>query len=206
MPTDTATPDDVALLVRWRTGDRAAGNAFVDRHFAAVYAFVRRRVADMTSAKDVAQQTFLTCLEAGDRFAPAHGVRVYVLGIARNLLFRHFRGARAPAEPCVPAASIATPSRVLAQAQERSWIREQLAELPPALRVTLELHYWDELSITEIAALLELPAGTVKWRLHRGRAVLRERLATAPPELRASTMQTLDGLTPTIERTDDAPP
>lgn len=196
MPDHAAPLDDVALLAQWRAGDRAAGNTFVDRHFAAVYGFVRRRIADLTAAKDLAQQTFLTCLEAGDRFAPTHGVRVYVLGIARHLLFRHFRDAHGPDEQTVLTRSIPTPSRVLAEAQQRSWIRDQLAELPVPLRTALELHYWDELSIAEIAALLELPAGTVKWRLHRGRALLRERLelADVPPELRASTLQTLDRL------------
>lgn len=212
MPADALVHDDVALLAQWRAGDRAAGNTFVDRHFAAVYAFVRRRIADGTAAKDLAQQTFLACLEAGDRFAPAHGVRVYVLGIARNLLFRHFRGARGPVEPAAQARSTPTPSRILLQAQEHALVREVLAELPTPLRTTLELHYWDELSVVEIAALLELPAGTVKWRLHRGRALLRERLETAevPPELRASTLRTLDRLTgasqPTTGHDDDAHP
>jgi RNA polymerase sigma factor (sigma-70 family) len=196
MPVHASPHDDVALLAQWRAGDRAAGNTFVDRHFAAVYGFVRRRLADVTAAKDLAQQTFLACLEAGDRFAPTHGVRLYVLGIARNLLFRHFRDAHGPDEATVVTRSTPTPSRILAEARERSWIREQLAELPAPLRTTLELHYWDELSIAEIAALLEIAAGTVKWRLHRGRALLRERLeiADVPPELRASTLQTLDRL------------
>jgi RNA polymerase sigma factor (sigma-70 family) len=166
--------DDRELLTAWQRGDRAAGNAFVDRHFAAVYRFFRRRLRDGAAAKDLAQRTFLACFEAGDRFGPRIGVRVYVLGIARNLMLHHFRDERRPPEIAADAPPSLTPSRAVARAQDRGFVQEALARMPDALRTTLELHYWDELGVDEIAVLLDTPAGTIKWRLHRGRQLLRE--------------------------------
>lgn len=166
--------EDRELLVAWQRGDRAAGNVFVDRHFAAVYRFFRRRLRDGAAAKDLAQRTFLACFEAGDRFGPRIGVRVYVLGIARNLLLHHFRDERPLPEIAADAPPSLTPSRAVARAQDRGFVRAALARLPDSLRTTLELHYWDELAVDEIAELLETPAGTIKWRLHRGRELLRE--------------------------------
>lgn len=174
----------VALLAAWRGGDRRAGNAFVDRYFAAVYRFLRRRMADGAMAKDLAQRTFLACLESAHRFMPTVGVRVYVLGIARNILLRHFRDAR----PCLaaPRDPSLSPSRIVARAEEHSLVRKALATLPESLRVVLELHYWDELSVAEIAQLLAAPAGTIKWRLYRGRELLGDWISAAqvpaPPQ------------------------
>lgn len=166
--------DDRELLVAWQRGDRAAGNVFVDRHFAAVYRFFRRRLRDGAAAKDLAQRTFLACFEAGQRFEPRVGVRVYVLGIARNLLLHHFRDERPLPEIAADAPPSLTPSRAVARAQDRGFVQAALQRLPDTLRTTLELHYWDELAVDEIAALLDTPSGTIKWRLHRGRELLRE--------------------------------
>jgi RNA polymerase sigma factor (sigma-70 family) len=195
MLSDTADSGGMALLVAWQEGDRAAGNAFVDRHFAAVYRFLRRRVDDAAAAKDLAQRTFLACLEAGRNFAPTAGVRVYVLGIARNILMHHFRDARTlPPGVGEREPSLTTPSRAVARTEERMLVRSALATLPELFRVVLELHYWDELSVASIAAMLDAPIGTIKWRMHRGRDLLRMRIAAAavPEALQHATLSHLD--------------
>lgn len=195
MLADTADSEGLSLLVAWQDGDRGAGNRFVERHFAAVYRFLRRRLDDAATAKDLAQRTFLACVEAGRQLAPTAGVRVYVLGIARNIMLHHFRERRTvpPAAGERDASSI-TPSRAVARTEERAIVRSALATLPEPFRVVLELHYWDELSVAEIAALLEAPTGTIKWRMHRGRDLLRSRIAKAavPVDVQHSTLTRLD--------------
>ncbi|MCA9711067.1 MAG: sigma-70 family RNA polymerase sigma factor, partial [Myxococcales bacterium] len=57
------------------------------------------------------------------------------------------------------------------------------------LQVVLELHYWEQCSVAEIASALEIPQGTVKSRLRRGREALREVLASMPA---ASALPALD--------------
>lgn len=187
------TTDDRALLERWQAGDREAGNAFVERHFASVFSFVRRRVAEPATAKDIAQQTFLACLEPSARINPQRTMRVYLLGIARHMVLRHFRDATPDAGKAPAMASVPTPSVALVEARERALLQRCLQALPELLRSPLELYYWDELSVAEIAALLDAPLGTIKWRLHRGRAVLREQIEAAEvtPQLRATTLRTL---------------
>lgn len=186
--------DDAELLAAWRGGDRSAGNQLVARHFSAVYRFIRRRVSDTTVARDLAQRTFVVVLETRDRLDVEVRLRAYAIGVARNVLLRHFRDdRRAPATPASDE-SIVSPSRVVAAREEQSLLRAALQTLPEDLRATLELHYWDELSTAEIGAVLGIAAGTVKWRLSRGRAVLRERIAELAPTaaMRTSTLDRLE--------------
>ncbi len=194
MRADTADSEGLTLLVAWQDGDRSAGNAFVERYFAAVYRFLRRRIEDAAMAKDLAQRTFLACVEAGRQLAPTSGVRAYLLGIARNILLHHFREQRSLPPEAGARDSSLTPSRVVARCQERSLVRTALATLPEPFRVVLELHYWDELSVAEIALMLDAPIGTIKWRMHRGRDLLRSRIAAAsvPPTVQHSTLTRLD--------------
>lgn len=191
---DEDETDDAALLAAWRAGDRRAGNRFVDRHFAAVYRFSRRRLPDAASAKDITQRVFLACLEASERIESTTRMRVYVLGIARNLVLRLFRDANRQARDGALEASVVSPSRVAAEREEQALLRAAMAALPDDLRNTLELHYWDELTTAEIGVLLGVAPGTIKWRLSRGRALLRQRIAemSATRELRDSTLQRLD--------------
>lgn len=192
--TDAEQGDDVELLDAWRGGDRTAGSRLVARHFAAVYRFIGRRVSDTTVARDLAQRTFVVLLETRDRLAADVRLRAWVIGIARNVVLRWFReNRRAPAAPA-PEESIVSPSRVVAAREEQSLLRAALQTLPEELRTTLELHYWDELSTAEIGAVLGVAAGTVKWRLSRGRALLRERIAELAPTaaMCSSTLERLE--------------
>jgi len=68
-----------------------------------------------------------------------------------------------------------------ARAQQRQLV-QALQRLPVELQIALELYYWEELSIDEIAAAVEIPSGTVKSRLYRGRTLLREMIDNAPPD------------------------
>lgn len=190
----TIEPTDLALLEAWRDGDRKAGNRLVTRHFPSVYRFLCRRVMDGVAAKDLAQRTFLALLESSARLDPSARMRAYVLGIANNLMLRHFRDAQRPAVSLGAEQSVVSPSRAVAQREEQSLVRTALANLPVDLRTTLELHYWDDLTTAEIGAVLGIAAGTAKWRLSRGRALLREEIASiaATAQVRESTLSRLD--------------
>jgi RNA polymerase sigma factor (sigma-70 family) len=83
---------------------------------------------------------------------------------------------------------------LLADREEMRLFLAALRELPLDLQVALELHYWEKCQVAEIAAALELPEGTVKSRLRRGRELLRatiDRLA-ARPDLATSTIQGME--------------
>lgn len=206
--TQPAAPSDAELLSRWRQSDKQAGSALVERHFTAVYRFLRRRIGDTAVARDLAQQTFLTLVESSGA-APEHvRMRAWVLGIARNLMLHHWRDLARPASDVGEPQSVATPSQAVGDQQARALVRRAIAALPDELRMTLELHYWDELTTAEVAAVLEAPVGTIKWRLSRARELLRAAIVEHAGDARLvdATLRGLDRLAREVGSDDDGAP
>ena len=71
-------------------------------------------------------------------------------------------------------------STIAIQRAEQRLLVEALQRLPLDLQMAIELYYWEELSVAELAEALEVPAGTVKSRLHRARELLREEMNRLP--------------------------
>lgn len=181
-----AMGDDAALFAAWQQGDRAAGEALIERHFDAIDRFFATKVGD--GGDDLVQRTFLACAEAGARYRGDTSFRAFLFGIARNVLFEFIRGkARhgvAPADLGQSAIVDLAPG-VATLANHRADQRQlvnALRTLPLELQVLLELYYWEELGVDELAEVLEVPPGTIKSRLHRARRLLAEAMAEAPPE------------------------
>ncbi len=172
-------PPDHTLLARWGHGDTAAGRQLVERHSEAMRRFFANKVPDV--AEDLSQQTFLAALESVERYDASRSFRAYLLGIAHKMLLMHarkrFRGERATERSYMTSEGLSpSPSKVVAERQELGVLLQLLRTLPLERQVLLELYYWEGLSVAEIAATLELEAGTVKSRLFRARAQLREAL------------------------------
>jgi RNA polymerase sigma-70 factor (ECF subfamily) len=202
---------DVELLTLWRAGDERAGNALVRRHFAALYRFFRNKVDE--SPKDLMQRTFLTCVEVLDRVPDDISFRTYLLGIARNKLLHHWRGQERQRRAMRTAASLdrdvpGSPSWAVALAQEQRLLLRALRRLPLDLQITLELFYWEELAVGEIARVVDIPAGTVKSRLHRARELLRESIVelAESEDLRRTTVEGLDGWVTSLQIALRTPP
>ncbi|MBK8239403.1 MAG: sigma-70 family RNA polymerase sigma factor [Deltaproteobacteria bacterium] len=169
--------DDVGLLERWRAGDLAAGEALFEAHFDRVVRFFRNKLSEGTD--DLVQRTFLACVEGRDRLRADASFRSYLFGVAHNLLRKHFAGVAA--EPVdFTARSVfdlqPSPSTVVAKGRAQQLLLEALRRIPLEYQSALELHYWEDLTAAEIADILEVPLGTAKTRLRRGRELLRERL------------------------------
>lgn len=196
--------DDLALLRRWRGGDATAGNELVRRHFTAVYRFFANKVLD--GVADLTQQTFLALVEGHERMPERAGFRAYLLGVARYKLVHHLRGRYrkdavfSPARVSVldvQADPGSSPTRRLADGQQRELLDRALRSLPLDQQIALELHYWHELTVEEIAAVLERSPGTIKSRLHRARVQLKtciQRLSRDPGPLLARLDDELESL------------
>jgi RNA polymerase sigma-70 factor (ECF subfamily) len=168
---------DEELLDAWRTGDRAAGDELIERHFDRVCRFFRSKLGD--DVEDLIQRTFLHCVESRGRIE-GPTFRSYLFAVARNRLFDHLRqGLRRPVDD-LGSRSIADlrthGSGVLARAEDRELVAQALDALPLDFRITLELAYWEELDGSEIAAVLGVSPNTVRSRLSRGRQMLKEQL------------------------------
>jgi RNA polymerase sigma-70 factor (ECF subfamily) len=192
-------PGDYALLRAWRDDDAAAGNALVKRHFAPLFRFLRGKVPDHVD--ELVQHTFLACVEAVDRIDEQRSFRAYLFGIARRQLIYHYRRLRRDGERFDPMLEsvcdvAGSPSQVAAARQEQQQVLEALSRLPFDLQCTLELHYWEGMTVGEVAHVLDVPAGTVKSRLHRARNLLRDALASlgAPAEVTDASVEHLQGL------------
>jgi RNA polymerase sigma-70 factor (ECF subfamily) len=190
-------PSDDDLLQAWRAGDAVAGNALVRRHFSTLYRFFRSRIDH--DVADLVQKTFLGCVEARDRVPAGVEFRVYALGIARKqllmLLRKMERQAKVMETRVVSAAAPGTtPSGALTERESQRRLLAALRGLPLDLQLILELHYWEEMRLAQIAPILEIPEGTVKSRLHRARRCLLEQLQRgdlAPAQVE-STMRGLE--------------
>ena len=172
--------DDFELLQAWRAGDARAGSRLLVRHFRTVHRFVASRID--RGAEDLVQEVFLRCVERRDDFRGKGSFRSYLLAIARNKVIDHLRarhGLRAPEtlETKSLHDMLPSPSRFVVERREQQVLLMALRRLPFDLQVAVELHYWEDLSTREIAHVLGIPQGTVKTRLARGRARLRETIA-----------------------------
>jgi RNA polymerase sigma-70 factor (ECF subfamily) len=177
---------ELDLLCRWQAGDALAGEQVLAEHFWPIYRFFRSKVDH--GADDLAQRTFLVCVEAREKLRPELGIRPFLFGIARRVLLESLRGlerdARCdPAVTSIAAITRTQGSRLDADEAGRA-LRDALRELPIDFQIAVELHYWEGLTVVEIGEVLGVPSGTIKSRLSRARRDLRAKLGDRlPPEL-----------------------
>jgi len=171
------------ILERCRARDAVAFRAFVLRYQGAVIALVSRMVGPGAHVQDLAQEVFLRAFRAFPSFDPAGPARVstWLLTIAVRLaLNERKKAARRVALPIAEADALpdsATPETERARRELGRAIARAAAELSDDQRAAFVLAEFHGMSLADIADALEVPEGTVKTRLFRARAQLRERLA-----------------------------
>jgi RNA polymerase sigma factor (sigma-70 family) len=185
---------DLELLDAWAAGDQAAGDALVSRHYASVLRFFAMKVP--ASAEDLTQRTFLECTKARDRFRRDGTFRAYLFGIARRQLFTFLRDhdrsdILESFAAATPPDTVATATGLIAAREEQRLVLRAFQELSEEQQVAIQLFYWEEMSVAEIAAVLDLSVTAVTSRLARARAGMREYVEQL--ELRPATRASLLG-------------
>ena len=203
--------EDAALLSAWAAGDEEAGRALVDAHFARVYRFFRSKLD--RGAEDLTQEVFAACVADPSAFRGDGSFRAFLLGVARRMLWKHYRArdreARALHRNFVSADMLEpSPSGAAAARSEVELLSRALRRLPLDLQIVLELHYWEAATTAEIAEVVEIPVGTVKTRLMRARSELRTRIAElqAAPAITQSTLEGLEAWVQRVHATVARPP
>jgi RNA polymerase sigma-70 factor, ECF subfamily len=177
---------DELTLRRAQRGEPAAWRQLVEFLETPVHALIWRLLAGRAQhrAPDLTQETFVRVLRALPGFDP-HGpakLSTWVLTIATRLALNELRRPDADALVGEPVAT----ERVETSLERKrlgAAIEAGAAALPDAQRAVLVLREYHELDYAEIAVVLEIDVGTVKSRLSRARAALREYLVAAMPEL-----------------------
>jgi RNA polymerase sigma factor (sigma-70 family) len=188
-------PTDLDLLEQWRAGDADAGQALFERHFDSIYGFFETKCPN--EADELVQSTFLAVLRAKTQFRGDASFRTYLFTIARNELYRVLRtrqrkGTQVDFALSSIAELVSTPGTRMARNQEHRQLLEALQRLPVEQQTLLELHYWEEMEIAELAQIFDAPAATIRTRLHRARKALRELVEHAAPRQALESLETMD--------------
>ena len=176
---DASEPSDPELIERARGGEREAFGLLYRRHEASVYRFARAMTGSSALAEDIVQEAFLALMRDLERYdASRGGLRTYLFGIARNLARYKARSVRRliSLDQVEEASEFEDPAAALSANQESRRLRQCLAGLPARYRGAIILCDLQELDYAATAAVLSVPIGTVRSRLHRGRQLLLERL------------------------------
>jgi RNA polymerase sigma-70 factor (ECF subfamily) len=174
---------DRTLVERCLSGDSAAWEDLVRQHTRRVYGLCYRFTGRDSEAQDLTQDVFLRVFRALGSFRSEEGYfTTWLTRLTRNLLIDHYRRTRNQRvtdsiEEQLPRVeegfvSVARPDTALAGREASELLQAALARLSPELRETIILRDLQEMEYREIAQVLDIPEGTVKSRLNRGRAEL----------------------------------
>jgi RNA polymerase sigma-70 factor, ECF subfamily len=181
--TSNSLDADVQLVERCLSGQEAAWEDLVKVHTRRVYSICYRFTNSDTEAQDLTQDVFLRVFKNLRSFRSGEGLFVvWLTRLTRNLLIDHYRRTRMDRatesiEDQTSAleentAAIARTEGMLAGREASELLQAALQKLSPELRETVILRDLEELEYREIAQILNVPEGTVKSRLNRGRSEL----------------------------------
>jgi len=183
-PAPASPIPDTELVSRSLAGERAAFGALVTRHQAAACGVAYAVCGDFPASEDVAQEAFVSAWKQLRNLRETGRFRAWVCGIARQIALsqirrRDRRSERAPLEtPGDAAAETVSPRDEAIVSEEAVLLWQTLDRLADSYREPLVLFYREQQSVAAVATALDLSEDTVKQRLSRGRALLREELAS----------------------------
>ncbi len=178
-----ATPD--RLIEQCLKGDQVAWEQIVRQNRRKVFNVDYKFVGKHEEAEDLTQDIFIKIFKALATFDRRANFQTWIVSISRNLCIDHYRSVRKERQTIArevdttdlqPASSDRTPYAAAEHQDLRATLREALQTLPVTLRTAVVLRDLQELSYQEIAEKLELPEGTVKSRINRGRIELARQL------------------------------
>ena len=177
---------DNALMQRIAKGDQRAMQALFARHNVRVYRFILRIVSNATVAEDLTSDVFLDVWRQADRFEARSQVSTWLLAIAR---FKALSSLRSRANEQYDEDFVANiedpsddPEASMQKNDKAAMLRKCLEQLSPAHREIIDLVYYHEKSVEEVAQIVGIPEATVKTRMFYARKKLGELLKAAGVE------------------------
>ncbi len=168
---------------RLRSGDTDAIAQLVEQYQHRLYRYLLRLVSKPSTAEDLFQQTWLRVMERIQYYDPRRSFEGWLFAVAHNLAIDHLRRKQPESldEPLPSGETQADLTRsekpgaldLLMTKERAEGVGEAIADLPVAFREVITLRFEEGMKLEEIAAVLSLPMGTVKTRLHRALKALR---------------------------------
>ena len=178
---------DEELLKRSAKGDEEAFAALYRRHADVLYRFAFRMTGSSWGAEEIVQDVFMTLVREPGKYDAERGtLPAFLFGIARNKIMKY--NERLPREiPLVERQEDGsgggltlrdsfTPAMWAEQRERLEKVRAAVMELPIEFRETVVLCELEEMTYDQAARMLDCPIGTIRSRLHRGRALLLAKL------------------------------
>jgi RNA polymerase sigma-70 factor (ECF subfamily) len=167
-------PDDAALVRAARTGDRSALDTLLRRHYDRLLAVCRRMTGDPADAADACQEALIAIVRGLDGFDGRSAFGTWAYRVTTNACLDELRRRRRRPEPGLPegAAELAAPADDFEATTTRADLDVALRSLPVEYRAAVVLRDVCALSYQEISGILDIPPGTVRSRIARGRAAL----------------------------------
>lgn len=175
--------DDPHLIQRIAAGDRLAMQVLFGRHRVRVFRFILRFVRDEAGAEDILAEVFLDVWRQAGKFEGRSSVSTWLLSVARFKALSFVRQRRDAPYDEEAAAEIADesddPEIEIAKRDKSAALRQCLQKLSVEHREIIDLVYYHEKSVEEVAQITGVPAATVKTRLFYARQKLSEILKRA---------------------------
>jgi RNA polymerase sigma-70 factor (ECF subfamily) len=175
-----STPDtrsDELLAIRCQLGERTAFDELITRWHEPIWRYLRRLTSSDDAASDLAQDTWLKVLRGIASLREPASLRAWLFGIARRVAMDRLRRQYVRTEDATAVIEdLAVQEADTDLEADLAALEAGMHSLPLREREMLALFYLRELTIEQIAALLEVPQGTVKSRLFRARQLLRQSL------------------------------
>lgn len=183
-----AKPSDDALITSISNGDRRAMVLLFMRHNVRIHRFVVRLTGNAALAEDIVSEVFLDVWRGPAAFRGQSNVSTWLLAIARHkamTALKRWKNVALDETALEQGAALGIaddaddPETAAHQASRGAIIRRCLMRLPPSLREVVDLIYYHEKSIAEVAEIVGIPPGTVKTRAFHARNRLQELLQGA---------------------------
>ena len=184
--------EDLTWITRTRSGDREAFGELVQKYQAQVYGLAFHMVGNFADAEDLTQEAFVRAYRNLDRFRAPSNFPGWLRTIAANLCRMHLRRRRDivpdpwsghgtnPGIDVIDGSP--TPEEAYEQQELSNRVMDAVRSLSERNRLVVTLYYIDGLSCRDIGDFLEIPASTVKVRLHRARKQLKEEMTAMVAE------------------------
>lgn len=170
---------DAALVARYLAGDVAAFETLMRAHEDRVFAVCLRMLRDREAALDATQETFVTVFRKADRFAGRSAFSTWLYRVAVNTCYDQTRRSRRHSAETLPEGNDPPDTSAgdeFESVELRPDLEAALAALPDEFRAAVVLADVQGLGLATVAEALDVPVGTVKSRVFRGRRLLAEML------------------------------